>query len=226
MMSLKLLLALGSTVQGIEIKGNLTGGGHVVDENVSDGTDDGDSTSRSGGGATPRPRPSLTEVGGSEEVVEEVDFMTRFWWRTKWTLATENVVRMNAFTLPKDIEERIVKAVVKMAENTDGPGTSQYFRLAMVHGGTHAPGTGMHEIPDVTFPDGVKITAGQRGFCVHGPVYFAIWHRVYMLDFENVMRKADMELGNDGQIGLPYWDWSNPDYLHSSSKQVRDQSIF
>ena len=29
-----------------------------------------------------------------------------------------------------------------------------------------------------------------------------------MLDFERAMRRADMALGNDGNIGLPYWDWS------------------
>jgi hypothetical protein len=44
-------------------------------------------------------------------------------------------------------------------------------------------------------------------FCVHGNEAFPGWHRAYLLEFERVMRCADMALGGDGMIGLPYWGW-------------------
>ena len=33
------------------------------------------------------------------------------------------------------------------------------------------------------------------------------WHRGYLVEFEHELQKADRELGNDGAIALPYWDW-------------------
>ena len=36
-------------------------------------------------------------------------------------------------------------------------------------------------------------------------------HRIYLVEFENALRKADRQNDNDGNIGLPYWDWTkNP----------------
>jgi len=32
-----------------------------------------------------------------------------------------------------------------------------------------------------------------------------------MLEFERSLRRADMALGKDGNIGLPYWDWMEPE---------------
>lgn len=49
---------------------------------------------------------------------------------------------------------------------------------------------------------------GKHPLCVHGGECFPNWHRVYMLDFEQTLRCADIDLGGDGNIGLPYWDWS------------------
>ena len=40
------------------------------------------------------------------------------------------------------------------------------------------------------------------------PQAFPGWHRPYLLEFERMLRRADMALGGDGAIGLPYWDWS------------------
>ena len=42
-------------------------------------------------------------------------------------------------------------------------------------------------------------------YCVHGAECFPNWHRIYMLDIEHTLRRADIFLGNDGNIGLPYW---------------------
>ncbi|CAK8991517.1 Acetyl-CoA acetyltransferase A, partial [Durusdinium trenchii] len=67
-------------------------------------------------------------------------------------------------------------------EDQDLGGTSEFFRLAGYHG----------------YPD---------EFCAHRQENFPVWHRAYLLDFENELQHADRELGNDGNIGLPYWDF-------------------
>jgi len=81
--------------------------------------------------------------------------------------------------------------MMKMRENVDGvPGTSQYFRLAVMHGG-------MAPLSEDTHPE----------YCAHRRACFPNWHRPYLIDFERMMRRADIALGGDGNIGLPYWDW-------------------
>lgn len=71
-----------------------------------------------------------------------------------------------------------------MMESKDGvPGTSDFFRLAGYHG-------------------------WPSDFCQHGTETFPVWHRAYLVDFEQHLIKADKALGNDGNIGIPYWDWS------------------
>jgi hypothetical protein len=90
-------------------------------------------------------------------------------------------------------QERYAAAVLKMRENDDGiPGSSQYFKLAVVHGG-------MHPLDATKYPE----------FCAHRRECFPGWHRPYMLEFERAMRRADIALGGDGNIGLPYWDWTD-----------------
>lgn len=59
--------------------------------------------------------------------------------------------------------------------------SGEYFRLASYHGW---PGD----------------------YCAHGMEHFPAWHRAYLVDFERALRRADMSLGGDGNIGLPYWD--------------------
>ncbi len=34
-----------------------------------------------------------------------------------------------------------------------------------------------------------------------------------MREFEKSLQKADMELGRDGNISLPYWNWSDPNEI-------------
>ena len=76
-------------------------------------------------------------------------------------------------------------ALLKMFENIDDqPATSEYYRLASYHG-------------------------WPKRYCAHGQEIFPGWHRGYLLEFENSLRQADRELGGDGMIGLPYWDWSD-----------------
>ena len=80
--------------------------------------------------------------------------------------------------------------MLKMRENTDGPGTSPYFKLAVMHGG-------MPPLSRAEYPE----------YCAHRREAFPGWHRPYMLDFERALRRADLACGGDGTIGLPYWDW-------------------
>jgi len=61
--------------------------------------------------------------------------------------------------------------------------TSEWFRLAGYHG----------------WPD---------DFCAHRQENFPAWHRAYLIEFEKELRRADRELGNDGHIALPYWDYT------------------
>ncbi|GBG24632.1 Matrix metalloproteinase-2 [Hondaea fermentalgiana] len=60
--------------------------------------------------------------------------------------------------------------------------TSTFFRLAGYHG----------------WPE---------DFCAHRQENFPAWHRAYLVEYERELRKADRELGNDGHIALPYWDF-------------------
>lgn len=46
----------------------------------------------------------------------------------------------------------------------------------------------------------------NNGMCVHGAENFGGWHRIYLLDLEAKLQAADKSKGNDGCIGLPYWD--------------------
>jgi hypothetical protein len=112
------------------------------------------------------------------------------WWSIN--LPNTTVVRKEARSLPANEVSRISNAYLKMRENKNGkPGTSEYFRLAVMHGGF--PGLSRSEYPE---------------FCCHGREAFCAWHRPYLLEFERSMRRADIALGGDGNIGLPYWDWS------------------
>ena len=99
--------------------------------------------------------------------------------------------------MPRAEQERVARAIMKMRENEVDeatgravPGSSQYFRLAVIHGGM--PPLSEHEYPE---------------FCSHRRECFPNWHRPYLIDFERTMRRADLALGGDGAIGLPYWDW-------------------
>jgi hypothetical protein len=50
-------------------------------------------------------------------------------------------------------------------------------------------------------------------YCQHGLETFPGWHRIYLFEFEKALRKADIENGKDGNIGLPYWDWTDEEVI-------------
>ena len=102
----------------------------------------------------------------------------------------EVVVRKELRHMPAEEQERFARACLKMRENGAGPGTSPYFQLAALHGG---------------FPPYPR--SEHPSYCSHGRENFPGWHRPYLLEFERMLRRADVALGNDGRIGLPYWGW-------------------
>lgn len=102
-------------------------------------------------------------------------------------VADNLVVRYEIRSMTVSAQNRFMDAIFKMCENKSGPGTSEYFRLAGYHG---LPGP---------------------YYCAHGKETFPGWHRVYLREFEKALQAADKALGNDGNVFLPYWDWtSNP----------------
>ena len=113
------------------------------------------------------------------------------WWR-EIDPPSGQVTREEIRSLSARDQRRYVAAIEKMMENEDGPGTSQYFRLASYHGG---PTTDRFNVD------------GEH--CVHGYEAFPGWHRAYLLEFEDFFRRADMANGNDGRFGLPYWGWDD-----------------
>jgi len=76
-----------------------------------------------------------------------------------------------------------------MMQNVNGqPESSPYFKLAALHGW---PGKG---------------TERNFSYCEHRQETFPGWHRAYLTAFEEALQDADRANGNDGAIGLPYWD--------------------
>eukprot|EP00041_Stephanoeca_diplocostata_P031814 m.1001596 g.1001596 ORF g.1001596 m.1001596 type:complete len:250 (+) comp24031_c0_seq6:88-837(+) len=98
------------------------------------------------------------------------------------------VTRKSITKMTADEQERFALAIKQMMVNVDGKaGTSPYATLAGYHG-------------------------WPNEYCHHGQETFPSWHRGYLVEFEQELRKADKALGNDGNIGLPYWDWAAKDF--------------
>ena len=114
--------------------------------------------------------------------------------------ACTQVTREEIRRLPAAKQERAARAFLRMMHDLDDgiPGTSQYFKLAVVHGGM--PGL----LPASDYPE----------YCAHRRECFPGWHRAYIAAFEQSFRRADMicqeEQGQSGgELGLPYWDWTS-----------------
>ncbi|WP_349618243.1 tyrosinase family protein [Azotobacter salinestris] len=45
--------------------------------------------------------------------------------------------------------------------------------------------------------------------CPHGTYHFLPWHRMYLYYFEKILREA----ARDPNLALPYWNYTDPDYL-------------
>eukprot|EP00457_Paulinella_chromatophora_P001876 gb/GEZN01001878.1/.p1 GENE.gb/GEZN01001878.1/~~gb/GEZN01001878.1/.p1 ORF type:complete len:764 (+),score=110.72 gb/GEZN01001878.1/:23-2314(+) len=94
------------------------------------------------------------------------------------------LVRKEIRYMKEEEQNRYVYALKEMMKNENGPGTSVFYRLAGYHG-------------------------WPASFCHHQKESFPAWHRAYLVDFERELSKADKKLGNDGKLGLPYWDWQD-----------------
>lgn len=93
------------------------------------------------------------------------------------------VVRKEVRLLEEAEQQRFLRALQRLMENQDGVQSSSFFRLAAYHG----------------WPE---------DYCVHGQETFPGWHRAYLRDFERALIEADKALNNDGDLGVPYWDWT------------------
>ncbi|CAK9064401.1 unnamed protein product [Durusdinium trenchii] len=93
------------------------------------------------------------------------------------------VVRKEIRLMPEAEQLRFLAALQKLMENKEESQSSEYFRLAAYHG----------------WPE---------DYCAHGQETFPGWHRAYLYEFEQAIIKADQDLGHDGNIGVPYWDWT------------------
>jgi len=107
------------------------------------------------------------------------------------------VTRYEIREMSKLDQMRIVAAIKQMMVNQDGPETSEWFRCAGYHG-------------------------WPSSHCTHGRENFPGWHRAYLLDLEMTLQAADKKLGNDGRIGLPYWDWTR----HEINGEVYPNVLF
>eukprot|EP01083_Nonionella_stella_P077035 210169_1 len=94
------------------------------------------------------------------------------------------VIRKALRSMNDDEQNRFFDAIDTMLKAKNGPGTSEFFRLASYHG----------------YPRPI--------YCQHGRETFPGWHRIYLQQFELAIQVADKENGNDGNISLPYWDWT------------------
>ncbi len=56
-------------------------------------------------------------------------------------------------------------------------------------------------------------------FAHQGPAFLP-WHREYILLFEQDLQAADKSLGNDGSIGLPYWDWTSETAIDPTTNRL------
>lgn len=96
-------------------------------------------------------------------------------------------VRREIRSMPAAEQERFAKALQRvMMNNRFGkPQTSEYFQIASSH----------------AWPS----HNGQ-----YGAETFPSWNRGHLVQFERALVRADKELGNNGALGLPYWDWGRP----------------
>lgn len=90
----------------------------------------------------------------------------------------------------RDLDEkdtkRFLSAVNQMMVDSAGPQSSEFFRLAGYHG-------------------------WPNDYCHHAQETFPTWHRAFLVAFEQALQVADYQLGGDGNIALPYWDWTKED---------------
>jgi hypothetical protein len=98
-------------------------------------------------------------------------------------------VRKNQNRLTNAEKARFVAAVKKMKADTAQP--YNYDKFVAMHNAAFAGGLDPNLNP------------------AHmGPAFFP-WHRYFLLKFENDLKAADIALGGDGSLTLPYWKWTH-----------------
>jgi hypothetical protein len=99
------------------------------------------------------------------------------------------VTRKELRSMSTEDQERFADALETMMKNKlDEDGneikqSSEYFRLAGYHG-------------------------WPNDYCTHRQETFPGWHRAYLTDFERSLKRADISNGKNGNLSLPYWDWT------------------
>eukprot|EP00803_Ostreobium_quekettii_P001087 evm.model.scf_853EXC.6 EVM.evm.TU.scf_853EXC.6 scf_853EXC:58036-60614(-) len=113
------------------------------------------------------------------------------------------VTRQEIRKMSSGDQQRFVAAVKRMMVNRNGvPETSEFFRLAGYHGW---PGRAAMRTM------GLPFNPNRDAYCAHRAEHFPAWHRAYLTEFERALQAADRDLGGDGNVALPYWDWTDVD---------------
>jgi len=136
-----------------------------------------------------KPKPVdevVDEKGGDEEKAKPVAELEE---PAEKKDALQVVVRNEIRNMSEGEQMRFVNCVKKLMEGE--PGQSEWHRIAGYHG-------------------------WPTDYCAHRNESFPGWHRAYLKELETALQIADKEIGGDGNIGLPFWDWlddSHDDYF-------------
>ncbi|KAF3174097.1 hypothetical protein TWF788_008807 [Orbilia oligospora] len=106
--------------------------------------------------------------------------------------------------------------------------------------------SGIHGIPFVAWPDPKAASPGNgesfdrtRGYCPHGSLLFATWHRPYMLVLEQALVAAGEEIAEQyktealktkyqaaaKRLRFPYWDWSTRQFESHTPDIVKKEKV-
>ena len=101
-------------------------------------------------------------------------------------------IRKNQRDLPPEEKRRFINAVLALKNSTPSQRglSNRYDDYVMIH---QESMSGM--------------TSTYPGWAHQGPAFLP-WHRVFLRRLELDLQAADRSLGNDGNIALPYWDWT------------------
>jgi tyrosinase-like protein len=102
-------------------------------------------------------------------------------------------IRKNQNKLTDQEKTRYVNAVLKMKA------LGTYNPFVLIHNEVFNP-TGLID-PNTGLVDPNRNPA-------HRCPAFLPWHRYFILKFETALKAADTALGGNGDISLPYWDWT------------------
>ncbi|XP_029636170.2 hemocyanin G-type, units Oda to Odg [Octopus sinensis] len=101
-------------------------------------------------------------------------------------IAEGNLIRKSVETLTED---EVLNLQVALRAMQDDASPTGYQAIAAYHG----------EPADCKAPDGSTVVC-----CLHGMPTFPLWHRLYLVQFEQAMAT------HGSTLGVPYWDWTQP----------------